>query len=77
MKILSIVSIGLFFAPAAFAQDDSTVNPFDQLDTNEDGQISVMEAEANSTLLERFASLDANGDGLLSREEFAAFYPGR
>lgn len=77
MRTLSIASISLLFAPAAFAQDDSAPNPFDELDTNEDGQISVMEAEANSTLLERFASLDANGDGLLSREEFAAFYPGR
>lgn len=77
MKTLSIVSIGLLFAPAAFAQDDAAPDPFDQLDTNEDGRISVMEAEASSTLLERFASLDTNGDGLLSREEFAAFYPGR
>ena len=77
MKNLSIVSIGLLLAPAAFAQDDMAPSPFDRLDANEDGQISVMEAEASPTLLERFASLDTNSDGLLSQEEFAAFLPGR
>ncbi len=42
------------------------------LDRNQDGYISVAEADADAFLAGQFAKLDTNGDGLLDKEELAA-----
>jgi Ca2+-binding EF-hand superfamily protein len=43
------------------------------LDTNGDGSISRDEARAATRLAERFDAIDVNKDGLLTREELAAW----
>lgn len=42
---------------------------FESLDTNSDGRISKIEAEANAGVKEQFASYDLNGDGFIERDE--------
>lgn len=48
------------------------IDAFEQLDKNADRQISRTEAGVDRTLSNRFAVLDTDGDGFLSREEFGA-----
>lgn len=46
---------------------------FEQLDGNRDRRLSRTEAKASTELTARFAEFDTNGDGFLSRAEYAAF----
>jgi EF hand domain-containing protein len=57
--------------PAAAPQSGSI---FDVLDSNRDGNIAQTEAAAHPTVAQNFAQADTNGDGALSREEFAAAF---
>jgi hypothetical protein len=61
--------------PAAAPQQSGSV--FDALDANQDGNIAQQEAEAHPTVAENFTRADANGDGALSRDEFAAAFKGQ
>lgn len=47
-----------------------------KMDTNQDGQISLDEAEAANAerLLENFAEIDADSDGNITRDEMRAFH---
>ena len=56
-------------APSTAMNTTSTATRFDMLDRNRDGQISRDEADAELSL--GFASADTDGDGALSRGEFA------
>jgi EF hand len=44
---------------------------FDQLDANQDGRISMPEASADPRLVEKFSTVDKNGDGYLDATEYA------
>ena len=57
---------------AALAADAGKPS-FEALDKNSDGKVSLNEAAENDALFVAFKGLDADKDGLLSREEFAAF----
>jgi Ca2+-binding EF-hand superfamily protein len=52
---------------------DAAKPSFEALDKNADDKVSLNEASDNDALFVAFKGLDANKDGMLSREEFAAF----
>ncbi len=73
MKINSLVLPAAFLAAsAALAGEQSLDQMYTALDTDYDGRISVAEAAADKAVLERFKDADKDGDGYLSRNEFAA-----
>ncbi|WP_266103492.1 EF-hand domain-containing protein [Xanthomonas campestris] len=65
-------------AEAAVAPTAGTLAPrsFRTLDTDADSSLTPAEANADPILRGNFASFDANGDGRLSRDEFASYQPG-
>ena len=72
--MLSVIALGCGVAmggetPQATAKAVAT---FESLDKNADRQISRTEAGFDRKLSNGFAVLDANGDGFLSPEEYAA-----
>lgn len=67
-SLVTLAAIG--FASAALAQG---LPPFEEVDTNGDGQISQEEAAAIEGL--DFATADTNQDGALSMEEYKAAQP--
>ena len=78
MRSLLIFAATLLKQATAFAQGsgepggDALRNEFMLLDRNRDGTISRVEALANQDVLKRFGNFDADRDGRLSEEEFAA-----
>jgi hypothetical protein len=65
-QCIALVALG--FAGIALAQDD--MPPFEEVDTNQDGRISRVEAAAIEGL--DFNTADTNQDGFLDREEYMA-----
>ena len=72
MKTLSVITLGMLVLGAASAQSSRAAKLFSDLDVNQNDQIDVREAEADRRVLESFNRMDANRDGLLTREEFAS-----
>ena len=68
MKRISLVLSVLGFAGLALAQ--GALPPFEEVDANADGQISMEEAAAIEGL--DFAAADTNQDGSLDQAEYAA-----
>ena len=55
---------------ARLATIDVSDEAFQKLDTDHDGRISALEANASPKVAARFLEADRNHDGFLSREEF-------
>jgi hypothetical protein len=63
-------------APPAQTQSVDVGAIFDKLDTNHDGKLTPDEAAVHPTVAAHFKDADANGDGVITKEEFmAAFKP--
>jgi len=63
-------------APSAQTQSVDVGAIFDKLDGNHDGKLTPDEAQAHPTVAAHFKDADADGDGVITREEFmAAFKP--
>lgn len=69
--------IGLLLA-GSLAHADPPSPPtqatFDSIDRNADRRISRTEAGYHKTLIDRFALIDTDGDGFISREELYASF---
>jgi len=75
MKILSGSIMLMLVAAVAFAQSESGGEPsFSVLDTNADGHISPVEAEADPRVAAGFQKADTDRDGYLSLKEFVAMW---
>jgi hypothetical protein len=59
-------------APIRLTAADTSMDAFRKLDTDHDGRISALEANANPRVAELFVMADKDHDGYLSREEFEA-----
>lgn len=59
---------GLIQTTFSFYAQAQTIN-FDELDKNQDGNISIKEAVANPRLLAEFGKIDRNGDGEINIKE--------
>lgn len=75
MKILTMLggaaAMGLAFG--ALASEPMKPATFDSLDADTDGKISATEAAKHADLKTGFTTADANGDGYLSKAEFASW----
>jgi len=78
--IASIFATTAFTASTfAFAEEEEQITPitdnvsFQILDANQDGVISIEEAEINEILINVFADLDQDKSDDLSEEEFSQF----
>jgi hypothetical protein len=79
-KIATWLTLAAIFSPwGAVADDELPVRSsqdvqvvFDSLDRNHDRQISRTEATMKGSVSKRFDGIDADGDGYLSKAEFAA-----
>ena len=67
--LAAVVSSGTVLA----AESSGAKPTFESLDKNSDGKVSLNEAADNDALFVAFKNLDTDKDGVLSREEFAAF----
>ncbi len=56
-------------------EGSATVPEFGKLDTDRNGTISTSEATAFPPLVDAFPKADANTDGALTQEEYAAIVP--
>lgn len=70
MKKLLTATTLVILPFAAFAQPEGGSDMFKVLDANNDGAVSMKEAEAYQPVLNQFETLDINKDGQLSVEEF-------
>ena len=67
-----------YFVPAAVALalagplHAADVPNFNQMDKNNDGQLSRSEAQGNPKLADQFTQVDGDNDGMLSRTEYLA-----
>ena len=69
--ILSTVFISLISVTAQ--AETSAVIPFNDLDANHDDGVSATEAGALADISAQWSVLDVNGDGQLSRAEYAMY----
>jgi hypothetical protein len=71
---LGFGALALAFAGLAQAGGDkATGHNFKDLDKNQDGRVSMVEAQPQSTLRSSFTALDRNADGYLNQAEFSGW----
>lgn len=78
-KLAAVVTSVLFGAALAHAGDDKMgKDKFTAADSNHDGSITLAEAQTGMpTLAAKFSSVDTNGDGKISADEYGAYHKGK
>jgi hypothetical protein len=75
-KLIPLIALALISGAAIAGDKDKpmreTAATFDSLDQNHDQRISQSEAAGDESVAARFAALDADGDGALTKREFTA-----
>lgn len=75
-KLVPLIILALMSGAAMAGDKDKpmreTAAAFEALDQNKDQRISQSEATGDESVAARFAVLDANGDGALTKREFTA-----
>ncbi|MBE9398538.1 hypothetical protein IOQ59_14875 [Pontibacterium sp. N1Y112] len=77
MKKMSAIALvtALLATPVAVLATETTEaekpTAFEQLDQNNDGKISAVEAKDTAPLVQQFEELDVNKDGYLTEAEFS------
>lgn len=72
---IKLVGFGLAMTCLSAAAEDTP--SFDAIDSNADGAISSVEASSDARMAAAFTEADSNQDGLVSREEFVAYWQAR
>ena len=79
MKTCATLLLAAALAPCAATADELPVRStndvklvFESLDRNRDEKISRTEASVKGSVSKRFEGIDSDGDGYLSKREFAA-----
>jgi hypothetical protein len=74
MKTTQYVCTTLLFMAAAVSSGLAAAGTtFEQLDANDDGQVSANEAGKDSQLTAVWGSVDTDQNGVINRTEFSAF----
>lgn len=63
----------LFLGALAVAQQEPAPS-FDEIDSDANGQVTLIEAEQSAEVVRLFGELDTNADGQLSNEEYAQIH---
>jgi Ca2+-binding EF-hand superfamily protein len=76
-KFIPLIMLALIPGAAMAGDKDKPMHEtsaatFEALDQNHDQRVSQSEAAGDQNVAARFATLDANGDGALTKREFAA-----
>jgi hypothetical protein len=74
-----LIPVIIAITPAVHADNVAPTAPqvpdFDAVDTNRDGTLSRLEAQAVPSLIEQFVLIDINADGRLGRDEYEVLRP--
>jgi hypothetical protein len=74
LMLLAAMMLGLYYFLVVFVKEESEVsNRFRRLDRDNDGYISVQDAEGWPDLRKLFDKFDVDHDGRMSRADFDAF----
>ncbi|WP_020406705.1 hypothetical protein [Hahella ganghwensis] len=77
-KLTAILVSGLLATSFAYAAEGEEAKmqseqTFAAIDANQDGVIDTEEARADSALMEKWASVDLDGDGAISSQEYSVY----
>ena len=73
MKAQSITAVISIAISGLVQAAESAAIPFDELDTNKNGVLSIAEAGQLPAISDQWSTLDMNGDGQLSPGEYAGY----
>ena len=73
MKKQSIAAVILATLSSMAFAEEATVIPFNDLDMDKDDALSTDEVSSMPGITEQWSTLDADGNGLLTRGEYAGY----
>ena len=71
--ILSLAAVAVMLPLGLLADETQRPVTFQQLDMDNDGYVSIIEATGHTNLLRKWSDVDTDTDGRLEATEFSAF----